>query len=298
MGGAKTIVGIGMALYMNNLPATNNTASLVQFRDSANTINCTICVQSTGVISVFRGVTNALLGQTSVPVIYANTFQHVEARIFFSVTGTGTVEIRVNGVTVLSIQNVGTAVTYAECSQVTIYTNMTLGSSIPTAYVDDLYAWDNTGATNNDFLGDRRVRTMFVDSDTAVAEWSPVGSASGYSAINQADPDDDTTYISGDPPTGDPLDPVRSEFSIQNPVAGIGAIAAIQTVFRSRKTEAGDCNVQLSMLSGGSASDGTAHPITEAYTYRHDIHPLNPATGTPWTEATLAAAQLRVSRTL
>jgi len=295
LGGAKTTVGIGMAFRMDELPTANDSCALMQFRDAGNAVNVTVCAQTTGVVSVFRGVTTALLGQTAVPVIFAETYQHIEVRASFALSALGTVEVRVNGVTVLSLQDVQTAVAYSECSQVTIYNNMTMASVVPTCYIDDVFAWDDTGATNNDFLGDRRVRLMVPDADTAVADWAIVGAASGYDAINDADRDDETTYINGDTPAGTP---VMSEFSLENPVTGIGAIAAVQTVFLSRKTDAGDCNVQLSMLSGSSASEGTDHPLTEQYTYRHDVHPLNPDTGTPWTEATLTAAKLRIARTL
>lgn len=297
LGSAKTVVGIGAAFYQISLPTINGRRGLFDFRDAANGIQCVITVQTTGAIAAYRGTlaSGTLLGTSADGVFVANSYQHVEARVFFSQT-VGTIEVRINGVTVLNLTGVDNVFTaLVECSQVQVIpTSSGAGGNL---YCDDLFCWDDLGTTNNDFLGDRRVRTIFPDANTAVADWTPVGAATGYECIDDAAPDNETTYIEAAPLIESPTVPLISEFGLADPPVGVGAISAVQTYVRMRKTEAGDTNVQVSVLSNGDVSAGVDRAITEAYTYYTDMHELNPDTGTPWSESSLAAAKIRIART-
>lgn len=307
LGAAKTTCGTGFALWVDALPADNNQFGLIVFCDTGNLPQLYIVLQSTGKLSAYRGdaINNvaALLGETADGVIVAGAFQHVECKATFN-NSTGAVELRVNGVTRLSLTGVDTvASANSECSQIR-YVNGIGGSGstgLPGgvfSYIDDVFAWDTSGAQNTDFQGDRRVRTFFPAADTAAADWSLFGAANGYACIDEVTPDEDTTYIEAAPLVGSPPTELVSEFGMEDPPATIGAISAVQTIVRARKTEAGDCSIQVSALSGSSASDGTERAITEQYTYWSDIHELNPDTGTPWNESTLTSAKLRITRTL
>lgn len=295
LGGAKTVVGLGAAFFLSALPGSNDSLRVFDFRDASNVVQVSLYIQSTGTIVAYRGTTATLLGTTASPAIVAGAFQHVEARILFSQT-VGTIEVRVNGVTVLNLTGLDTvASALVECSQVSVGGSLSNIGNI-TQDIDDAFAWDDTGVSVNDFQGDRRVRTTFPDADTAVADWTAEGAASGYDCINDAAPDEDATYIAAAPLVGSPATPLLSEFGLQN-LSNVGSIAAVQTYIRMRKTEAGDANVTASMLSGSSASDGGDRAITEAYTYWMDVHELNPGTGNPWSETTFNAAKLRIART-
>lgn len=299
LGGAKTTVGLGAAMHISALPSSNDRYVIFSFRDTNNDPQVQIVLESTGKVAAYRGpaVGAVLLGVSASPVVVAAAYQHVEAKVAFS-NSAGAVEVRVNGVTVLNLSSVDTVATAnVECSQVGMFHNFNSNMSCTTSF-DDVFAWDTSGAQNTDFLGDRRVRTFYPDGDTATAGWSPVGAATGYDCINDTSPDDDTTYISAAPLVGSPPTELVSEFTLQDAPAGIGAIAAVQTYVRARKTQAGDANIEVGMVSGSSVSAGAGRAITEQYTYWMDVHELNPDTGTPWNEATLTASKVRITRTL
>lgn len=299
-GEAKASAGVGFALWPEEIPAINDSCYLVAFCDTGNVGQVIFILQSTGKVSAYRCTgTNVaigtLLAESADGAIVASAFQHFEAAVTVSQTA-GTVEARVNGVTVLSASGLDTAATAnVETSQVRVHGR--LGASTVVMHIDDLFAWDTAGAQNNYFLGDRRVRTFFPNADTAVADWSLTGAAAGYDCINDAAPDEDTTYLSAVPLVGSPVTPLVSEFGLENPPSTIGAVAAVQTYVRARKTQAGDGDMQVSMLSGSSASAGADRPLTEQYTYWTDVHELNPDTGTPWNESSLTSAKIRLSRT-
>jgi hypothetical protein len=291
LGGAKTTVGIGGAFYWGALPTDNNTQRLFQFADAANNLQLSVISQSTGVIEVFRGNgSGTSLGASATPAVVANAYQHIECVAFFSQT-VGTVEVRVNGVTVLSISGVDTCATaLTECSQV--YIGGGCGSTgFSTTDLDDIFCYDNTGSYNNTFIGDRRVLTLFPDANTATADWTAVGAASGYLCIDEATPNDDTDYITA-ATVG-----LVSQFGLQNLPAGISVVNAVVMVERARKTEAGTANTQVSIVSGASNTAGADKPLTEIYTYRQDVFQTDPATAAPFAPAAVDALQFKVART-
>jgi hypothetical protein len=160
--------------------------------------------------------------------------------------------------------------------------------------IDDVFCYDDTGSFNNAFIGDRRVITLFPDADTIQADWTIVGAANGFDAINQANPDGDTTYITAGIP-GSPTP--TSEFGMGNLPAGVSAISGVVLVNMSRKTEAGIANVQMSVISGASETAGTDQPMTEIYTYRQDVFEVDPASAAPFTPSEVDALLIKADRT-
>jgi len=293
LGGAKTTVGLGAVFYLTALPTGNNCQRIFGYADATNATQLGIVIQSTGTIEAWRGVpgSGTSLGATSSPVVVASAYQHIEAVVLFSQT-VGTVEVRVNGVTVLSVSGVDTCNTaLTECSQVYIGGAANGTQTDKTHYIDDLFCYDNTSSYNNTFIGDRRVLTLFPDANTATADWTAVGAATGYECIDEASPDDDTTYITA-ATVG-----LVSQFGLQNLPGGISVINAVVMVERARKTEAGTANTQVSVVSGASTTAGADKALTEIYTYRQDVFQIDPASAAPFTPSEVDALQFKVART-
>jgi hypothetical protein len=289
-GAAKTAVGIGAVFYYPALPTTANRARLFEFRDAANVAQVSVGVDTTGTVSAYRGtVGGTLLGTSASPVITAETYTHVE--VFVTISDTvGTVEVRVNGVTALSLAGQDTKATAnTEVSQVAI--SGAIGSGGGSPEVDDLFCYDDSGSYNNSFLGDRRVLTLFPNADTAQADWSINGDTNGYQCIDEASPDGDTTYIASS--TAGEI----SEFGLDDLPGGISAVSGVVLVEMARKTEAGVANTQLSVISGASTTAGADKPMTEIYTYRQDVFEIDPASAAPFTPSEVNALKVKIERT-
>lgn len=291
LGGAKTTVGTGAVIYMSSLPNQNNQCTIFAFHDAANAAQIQIVVQTTGTISVFRGNKATLLDTTAAPVVTAEAYQHIECMVTFSQT-VGTVEVRVNGVTVTSLTGIDTvASSLVECSQLVFCDT---GSAAMTIDMDDLYAYDSNGSYNNTFIGDRRVLTLKPNANTIQADWTAVGAATGYECIDDTTPDGDTTYI-GASVAGSPG--AISEFGLEDLPDGISAISAVYLVGMMRKTEAGDADIQMSVVSGVVEGNGTNRPITEIYTYFGDVFETDPATAAPFTPSAVDDLLIKIERT-
>jgi len=289
-GSGLSTVGFGFAIYMPTLASLIvGRAELFALTDSGNLKQLTFNLLATGAIEVRQGgATGTLLGTTPDGTLVATAWQHVEVKAVISPT-VGAVEIRVNGVTVISLSGVNTGP--ATANNLTFMRNASAFFQEFDVYLDDIYAWDITGTYNNDFVGDKRVLSLMPTDDTAVADWAITGAASGYAAISEIPPDDDVSYIDTQ------IVGQQSAFQVADLVGLYGAISAVMTTPLSRKTVAGTCNLQVSLLSGAAEAPGADRPITENYTYYTDMFEQDPNTAAPWTQAAINAMQMRIKRT-
>lgn len=299
LGGNKTVVGVAMAIFAEFQPTAPAASNIVSFRDSNNYPQVLVNLDTTGAISAWQGdrATNYghLLG-VSTDLMVTNAWNHIEVRADF---GAGDLEVRLNGVTVLNLAGVDLvnanpqpleATGQTSAAQITLGFAGTSGHS--NYYLDDLVVWDDSGSSNNTFVGDRKVFTDVPTSDTAEQDWTRSSGSSSYSLLDEIPDDGDGTYLTTDT-TGD-------RFGV-----GFGAlpdnvtnIAAVIFIHKSRKTDAGDCNVQLHLDSGVSEADGASRPMTTAYTCWFDVFEVDPATSAPFTKSAAEAATLVVERTL
>lgn len=288
-GAAKGTAGVGMALFLPQLPTINDAMTPIQFNDGSNAQQIRIVIESTGAISAYKGGDPVALG-TSSELITANGWNHLEAKVVVDDT-TGAVEVRLNGVTILNLSGVNTdpngsgeVSQYQTCNQ----TNRGADGSW---YIDDVIAWDDSGSSNNDFIGDKKVFTDFPDADTADVDWVPSAGSDLFAMIDDPDPDGDGTYDEAEN-VGDVMG-----VTYPNVDAAVLAISAIILVHKSRKTDAGTCNVQQSCISGVSNTDGVDRPMTTAYTLYHDVIEVDPATSAPWTPTGANAMAHNLTRT-
>lgn len=289
-GGAKVTVGVGGAYYLDSLPDQNDILCILRLNDAANAEQISFYVQSTGIIACKRGAT--LLGSTATPAITAAAWNHIEFKAVIN-NSTGAVEIRVNEVTVLNLTGVDTQATAnVETSQMLM--GKFNGGVAQSAdwYVDDLFTWDDATVGDNDvvdFIGDKKVFTVFPDADTAEADWAKSSGVTGYTLIDESSPND-ADYIST------ATDGDVSEFGLANLPANVAEIIALQLTPRVLKTDAGSVLFAADVVSGASATAATEIPITTQATYWPFIHTKDPASSAPFTLSEFNAAKLRVAR--
>lgn len=285
LGDAKAVVGFGAAFKLTALPNDRNII-FCQGRDLSGTICWTISQTNDGRIRAWKGDFATLLG-TSGQVLAVNAYQHFESKVFTDALA-GSIEVRINGETVLDVTGADTAGAGGSNLPSQIFV---LGGGTQ-VYVDDMFAWDDQGDYVNDFIGDHRVRLAKLISDTAQADWTPnVSSATGFEMLTEIPNDGDTTYIEAAEPY------LASEFEFEPVPDDVASIAGIMLVGLQRKTDAGTCNTQLSLVSGISEGLGAETALSQLYTYYDDAMVTDPNTGAPFLPADLSAARLKITRT-
>lgn len=293
-GSSKTTCGVALALYLPILPSINESMTPIEFRDGGNAAQARVVVESTGAIAVYLGPYgfggNTPAG-TSTILIRANGWNHLEAWCGVDASA-GFVEVRLNGVTVVNVTGVNTDQSLTgEVSQYATLTNQARGADGPW-YFDDAIALDNSGATNNSFIGDKKVLTDFPNADTADVDWLPSSGSTRYQMVDDADPDDDATYDEAGA-SGDIM-------GLSYPAldGSVVTVAAVAFLHRSRKTDAGTCIVQQAITGSGSGeAEGAENALTTAYSYYQDLFEVDPTTGLAWAPADVALADQILTRT-
>lgn len=159
LGSAKSTVIVSMGATLDGLGVVQLTTLL----DPASAAISTLSVNSDGSLTFTAGTTT-ILSQNQ--VIKSGTWHHVEAEYAL---GAQTVEVRVDGVTVLS----GATVNYPEATATQVEISRSGGGSGFDFYVDDVIVRDDTGTRNNGFEGDLRVATLYPNADEAAQGWTP-----------------------------------------------------------------------------------------------------------------------------
>jgi hypothetical protein len=164
---------VGFALYVPSLPNTLNTDGdcFINLK-SGLTFMVGLKLINTGALYVQRNTavaTGTSLGNTAAGVITAATWHYIELSCTISDT-LGTVNLRVNGQSVLSLTNQDTrngTPTTVDTIQIGALNGGRGGQHI----IDDLYVTDSVTP-----LGEQRIETLYPSADTAQKQLTPVAS--------------------------------------------------------------------------------------------------------------------------
>jgi Concanavalin A-like lectin/glucanases superfamily len=147
----------------------NDGSHIISFMDNSATEIAWLTRTPTGALQ-FTTASGGLLATTSGPVMVAENWHFFEMEADF---GAHTFTLRVDDATasnapVMSVSHSSITGTIGNISF------GWAGSGASQEYFDDIFIRDNTGSTNNGWLGDRRIATLLVDADTSTAGWTPL----------------------------------------------------------------------------------------------------------------------------
>jgi hypothetical protein len=286
---------VGFALNVSAAQANPNGTTIAAIRDSGGTVHVSVRVNTDLTLSAYRGLTGGTLLGTSSGALTAAAFAHVELKVLVANAG-GTVDIRLNGASVLALTgqdtqnsaNASWASVVLGHSELISNTNTSPGRTFA---FDDLYVLDGTGAAPwNAFLGDCRVDVRVPTGAGATTGWTP-NTGTNWAAVDDAAPDDDTTYTSA------ATAGLTDTFVVQDaPVAG-AAIYGVQHCLNVKKTDAGSAAIAPVIRHSGVDYVGADFLPGTGYTYALAIDVLNPGTAAAWTEAGFNAAEFGYKRT-
>lgn len=164
---AQPVVGSANRVWMNILPTGGQDRPKVfSWRNAANSEQAYLMIESTGQL-IFNdtgtagGTTNFI---TPAPVMTANGWWHIEAK--YTRSGGGSIEVRVEGITVISITGLGYGAV-ADIAQTAFHGPQSNFSSA-VKYMKDLAIWDGQGTQNNNFLGSVIILDLTPDTDVAL----------------------------------------------------------------------------------------------------------------------------------
>jgi hypothetical protein len=288
---SETTLGCGFRLWLDNLPLIEAQQPLIFVaRDGANADICGVSVRTDGylIARTGTGLTTAtngtVIGTSSGPAITAGAWQQVEIKMVLDAVA-GSVEVRVDGVVKLNLTGVNTGT--GPMTQIA----HTLAAANSNWYMKDYFIWNTSGSINNTFFGNCFVHSMIPDGDVS-GTWSLTGAANAYQAIDEVDPDDDTTYISSAWPAA-----TAEVVTVSDLPPEATRVIGLMSLVRAIKTDGGDADLVASLVSTTNTVDGATTPITTAYAYWADVFETDPDTSAAWSVAAANAVKLKLNRT-
>lgn len=292
IGANKTTLIMGAAVKADNTADAGNVFG--GFLDSG-TIQVFILMDNSGIIRAYRGGYGTLLGSSAPGVWAISVWHYIECKATFSNT-VGTIEVKVDGATVLNLTGVD------NCTSANEYANQYGIGDISNTHhhnagFDDVYLCDTvdsgvTGAPNDDFLGDIAIETIFPNGNGNSSDFTgqDADSTDNYLNVDETPPDQDTTYnesaVVGD----------KDTYAYGDLATVVGPVLAVQTQPRATKTAAGVRAIKSVARLGVVEDDGPEQFLAGGYQTFPDIREANPD-GDQWTIADVNSAEFGVKVT-
>lgn len=209
-----------------------------------------------------------------------NEWYYIELKTFCHPTS-GTIEVRIDGVTVVSLTGIDTqAGTHAYHNKVSL-----VGGQYNKC--DDFYICDGSSTTVNDFQGACKIVGLLPNTDTTTIQWTPSTGTTHYNLID-SNPANTTDYVYSSTQGNTDL---YSFFDL----VGTGNIIGLQLNTQAMLSAGTSIILQTPIVSDGSTDLGADYTLTSSsyVDYKH-ISTADPNTGSAWTIDGLNAAQIGV----
>jgi hypothetical protein len=275
---------VGAGFYFNSVTGTDTNNNIIFLDDVGNGKQVIIRLTLLGELEILNG-NLTLLASSPVSTIVANNYYYIEFKGTISTSvAANSCQLRVNENVVAtvptssSIQNTGHA----------YYNRVGFSSNGPISYLDDVYICDQSGAVNNDFLGDSRVIPLYPNGNGDSSQWTnSIGnSTNNYTYVDDATPNGDTDYVKAS--SINLVDLYTFDSLTATTVFGI------EQCSYARKDAAGTRHFQQVQKVGGTVYTASTATLLDTYTYYKQVIELNPDTSSAWTDTDINSAQFGV----
>lgn len=282
---ASTVFGFAVKLVSDS--STTGMVSILE----GSTVHLTLSFAATtsGKIRITRGDSGGTLLNTSTATLSIGVWYYIEFKSTIHDT-TGSYELRINGASDVSGSSVDTrnGGTSGVIDTIQLGSFATIGT--PASY-DDLYFCNQSGATNNNFLGDCRVDTLLPTGDGNYLQFTPSTGTTHYTLVDESTPNT-TDYVS-DANAGD-----RDSYTFPDLTALTSqTVYGIQINAAALKSDTGTRSIGTMSRLSGTDKDGTGVALGTGQSYISEIQETDPASAA-WTEANINAAEFGVKVTV
>lgn len=260
---------IGVAFQCSQL---NN--AIIEMSNSGS-IQHTLFLNSSGKLEIKRGTRTGTVVGTSSSIFAVDTWYYAEMTIVVSAT-VGVANLDVDGVNEINGTGLNTGTTSInriECCE-----------DAPTCDFDDMYFADDTTKR-----GPLRIEVLHPSSDYSITGYTPDTGSTNWDRVDDTASDGDTTYIQASSASDIALFTMDDLSATPD-----GAIAAVELVNVSRRTDAGSRSISNTYDSGGTTGDGSITALGSTYAWYRDLYLTDPNTSSAWTAAGVNALKAGV----
>jgi hypothetical protein len=247
------------------------------------TAHCGLDMTSAGNLEFMRSST--IVEVTTNTPIQTGQWYYIEFQVLIDDT-VGTYEVKVDGVTELS----GTGVDTKAGAEDNVVGFSLIGATFSDTQYDDFYLLDSTGLTNNDFLGDSQVETLFPDADGFTNDFTPLSGLTNYEMVDDGyTPDIGTTYVSSS--TVNHID----LYTFTDLELALNDIYAVEAVGMCWMAEVGPRTLRMMTRVSSTNYEGDIVGCPIEYNCINHLWETNPNTAAAWTESDINAAEFGIT---
>lgn len=229
---------------------------------------------------------NTLLFTSAGSAMSLNTWYYLE---FGFVLGDadGQIEMRINGTTVLSQDNIDTQDSGSGSTRIELVglANIQAG----TQYFTDLYIRSSTIKEAFDFFGPVRSESINVNSDDSV-QYTRSAGTTNYENIDEDSPFSDVDY-NHTSTVGH-----KDTYGTTSLPSSDVTVKGFQVTHRARKNDTGVADQRAIIVSNSTQANGATHSLSETTQTYIDQFDTDPDTGSAWTPAAINAKKIGVER--
>lgn len=284
---ASWVIGLAFQYYGT---FTGSAGRIVSILD-AGTSQCELWVNSDGTLSVMRNGT-AVTNGTSVISLSISTYYYLEFKVTIADSiSAGSCKVRVNGADVITVATGQDLKNTANAYANQIRLGPTSSAAGTPFRADDFYVCDQSGSTNNDFLGDARIDTLYPTSDGNYSQFAPSTGTDHFALVDEATPN--TTDYNDGSTVGN-----YDSYGLGNLAALVSqSVYAVQVNAAVLKDDAGAKSAATMVRSGTTDADGTSAALGTSLSYVSQVFETNPDGSVAWTETSVNAMEAGIKVT-
>lgn len=272
----------GFQMVVDSVPGASQRICSIR---SGTSYHISLYLNNSGQLLVYRGDITTLLGTASGVLAFGSTAYYIEFKGTLATGATGSYEVRVNGVSVLSQSSVQTSTVG------TTWDSFLFGYKTATAantyfYHDNFYLLDGAGGVNNDFWGPVQIKAILPNGAGNYTQMTRGGTDSGanWSQVDEASQNADTDYVS-ETTVGE-----KDTYAL-GAVGLTGTVKGVQTNIIARSDGAGGETVAGIWRISTTDYTATAQAVGTTYADIRAVYDVSPATASAWTIAEIDGAE-------
>ena len=241
------------------------------------TDHLSLCINTDGTISVLRGTQSGTLLGTSTTAVNQSNWNYVEIKATIHST-TGSIAVRINGTSEAALSLTGINTRNGGTNGAITVVGLGQGSNGFYGSIDDFYICNTSGTTNNDFLGDCRIDTIYPTSDGNYSQFTPSTAGAHWSLVDETAPNT-TDYVSS-ATVGQ-----RDSFGFSDLSAlAINTVYGVQVNLAAMNSDAGLLSAGTMARLGAVDKDGAGKALSTSQIYVSEVYETDP-NNAAWTLA-------------
>ncbi len=218
-----------------------------------------------------------VLGSSPVVALNEGVWHYWEIKFTIDDTA-GSIQVRRDGVTILTLSNVDTRHGGSNANAYRVQ----FGNNANNSYgsLDDVYCIKNDGVGLTDFLGEIEVEALLPNGNGTYSQLvgSDGNSTDNYLLVDDSTAPNDADYV------GSATSGQKDTYQLTNLARSASVVRAVQLSMRAKKSDTGAISARRVFRTGATDATGSDISLATSFGWYSEIVETNPVSGLNWTD--------------